>query len=214
MTDPIERKTKVSFGVGAGIAPASDDSPGSDLECPLHGQGEALRINGLQQVVDAAQLEGAHCEVIERGGEDDGGARVLDRQRHLDSVHLRHADVQEGDVGGELPDELDGARSLIALRDHLDIVSLLEPGDELRASEVLVVDHQGPEEAESLLEPLEGLGNPDRGAKAAVRAGRRFQGGRGAEQGAESLAEVLERGAAEVRARLRLCGRVIAHHQT
>jgi hypothetical protein len=61
-----------SAGVGGGGLPVGGGDAGADL---FDGLEDALAVEGLQQVVDGVDLEGADGVLVEGGGEDDLGQR-------------------------------------------------------------------------------------------------------------------------------------------
>lgn len=54
--------------------------------------------DGLEEVVDGGELEGAKRVLVVGCGEDDGGARRREGSRHLQAVHLGHLDVEEDEI--------------------------------------------------------------------------------------------------------------------
>ena len=83
---------------------------------------EAHVIDGLEQVVDGARLEGLDGVLVIGGYEHQHRQRLLRQVReHLEPGHARHLDVQEHQVGLVL---LDGGHRLAAvgaLRDDLEV---------------------------------------------------------------------------------------------
>ena len=72
------------------------------LERPGHGELELLRVEGLRQVVEGAELHALHrgLDLGQAGEHDhlDVGMRLLDPPQDLQAVHLRHHDVEDDQV--------------------------------------------------------------------------------------------------------------------
>ena len=74
---------------------------------PLAGAGDGFLeprgLEGLQQVIDGADLEGAHGVGVVGGGEDDG-RRGIGGQffQHVEAIEARHLDVEKEQAGPQL----------------------------------------------------------------------------------------------------------------
>ena len=88
---------------------------------PLHGRGQALGRDRLEQVVDRAALEGVDRVLVVGGDEHDLRARAgLGRGGgDFQAGQARHADVEEGDVRLVLGDRFQRAGAVLALGDDL-----------------------------------------------------------------------------------------------
>jgi hypothetical protein len=116
------------------------------LHRPLDGEDEAVDVDRLHQIVVGAGAHGRDGggDLAEGGGDDDGQAAVLLAQarEQLHAVHLRHAQVGDHDVGGELVGRAQ-AGGAVGLDAHGEA---LLPEQLLQASACagLVVDHEDP----------------------------------------------------------------------
>ena len=82
---------------------------------------EALGAEGLEQVVDRAELERGDGEAVVCGGENEGGP-VPDALDDLEARHLRQSDVQEQQLRREIIDETHRLRAIDRFADDLDPV--------------------------------------------------------------------------------------------
>src|SRR5437588_6829320 len=84
----------------------------------LDGRLESLAVEGLQEIVERVELEGAHSVVVVCGDEDDGRQPlVLQGFEHGEAADLRHLHVEQYEIGAHRLDGLDGLRAVRALGD-------------------------------------------------------------------------------------------------
>ncbi len=126
---------------GAGHAWIDPDLAGAHGMDRLH-QGLAGRV--LQDDALRPELEGPHVLFLLVACRQHEHLRAgADAQHGRDGVEaaaLRHADVEEQDVGSGLPYELDDVLGALGVRHHLDILFHLEDGAETLAEEGMVID--------------------------------------------------------------------------
>ena len=81
---------------------------------------EALRAEGLEQVVHGVGVEGAHGVLVVGGDEDDHRRlRGFDQFQHFEAIQLGHLDVEEEQVRAGFGDGLDGLEAVGAFgHDH------------------------------------------------------------------------------------------------
>lgn len=88
----------------------------------VHGTGQALFVEGLEQVVNGIDLEGRDGVVAIRGGKHHGRLGFqFNAAGHLQAGHTRHFDVEEDQVGAELLDVFEGIYAIFSHIDHLNI---------------------------------------------------------------------------------------------
>ena len=108
-------------------------------------RGEPRIVDGLENVVDGACLEGLHGEAVVGRHEHDHRQLVrLQFGQDVETGESRHLDVQEYQVGLELADGLQRFAAIAALPDDLDVVGDAQPQLQAAARQRLVVDQQGP----------------------------------------------------------------------
>jgi hypothetical protein len=104
---------------------------------------EAIFGEGLQQIVESVNFEGAKGIVIVSGDENDGrhvvGADGLDNG---ESVARWHLDVEENEIGLEFLDGGDRGVATGGFADDLNIGLLTEKAQDFAASGRLVVDYE------------------------------------------------------------------------
>jgi len=112
----------------------------------LHEERELLRVEGLHQVVEGAELHGRDRGVHRGvGGHHDHGRLRLELARllqDLEPVHAGHLEVHQHDVPALALHLLDGAAPVGSGGD-LEAV-LLQPPAQGFPDDLLVVDHQDP----------------------------------------------------------------------
>ncbi len=80
--------------------------------------------------------------VLVEGRDEDHGHVAAEQLEHLEAVELRHLDVEEQQVGGEVVHGLDRLEAVLALADDLEAARALEILAQHRARRLLVVhDH-------------------------------------------------------------------------
>ena len=92
--------------------------------CACERRVEARAVEGLEKIVDRVRVERLQSVLVVRGDEDDGRpARfvALDELEHLESVELRHLDVEEEEIGLRLGDGLHGFEAVRALGEDPDV---------------------------------------------------------------------------------------------
>ena len=102
-------------------------------------------VEGLEQVVDGVDVEGAHRVLVEGGGEDDLRQPVLvldELLEHGESVEAGHLHIEKDEVGLVLADELDGLDAVCALGHDFDAAGGVEQILQLFARELLIVDDE------------------------------------------------------------------------
>ena len=90
----------------------------------LDGLQHAGFVEGLEQIVDGVDVEGAHRVLVEGRSEDDlrQPVVVLDELlEHGEAVEAGHLHVEKDDVGLVLADELDGLDAVCALGHDFDL---------------------------------------------------------------------------------------------
>ena len=105
---------------------------------------EARLIERLEQEVERVDLERANrVSVVRRDEDDRRQARRIEILDDLEAVHARHLHVEEDEVGLRALDRLDGARSVGADGDDLDVGLHLEERLDAVASKLFVVHDHG-----------------------------------------------------------------------
>ncbi len=118
------------------------------VERGVHGSDELLGArsleeeppgSGFQRSVDVAV--GVEC------GDDDHRNRIVDVRSgqlpcRLDAVEIGHSDVEQADVGPELPGQGDGGASVVCLTDDLDVALAVENRHQAGTDDVLVVGNE------------------------------------------------------------------------
>ena len=111
---------------------------------PVERAGKPLLVDGLQQVVERARLEGVDREAVEGRHEHDHRHAFLRHARqHVEPRQTRHLDVEEHQVRRVLVDRGERLAAVCALRDDLDVWRLLQADLEASPGELLVVDDDG-----------------------------------------------------------------------
>src|SRR5262245_9503744 len=105
---------------------------------PRHGAREPLRIDGLDQVVERAHLEGPEREFVIGRREDHERHRV-ERREEIEARLARHLHVEEEELRLQILERLPGGPGVRGLADDLDLGILAEETAELVSREALVV---------------------------------------------------------------------------
>ncbi len=112
----------------------------------VDGTDQLLVGNVLHQIAACARLNRLpHVLVVVVDREDDNedvGEVRLDPASRLDTVHDRHTDVEEHDVGLHLGDEVDGLGTVDRLSDDLDRLVLLEDLLRPATNEAVIVGYE------------------------------------------------------------------------
>src|SRR5690606_36826874 len=105
---------------------------------------EALRLEGLQQVVQRVRLEGLQGELVV-GGDEDGHRHPLDAYpfEHAEAVEPRHLDIEEDQVRLHFADRFDRLDPVLALPRELHVVLPGEQVADARACQRFIVDDEG-----------------------------------------------------------------------
>jgi hypothetical protein len=99
--------------------------------------------DGLEQVIEGLDLEGANRVIIVRGHEHGHGhALDADLFDDFEAAHRRHPDVEHHDVGPPLPDHAYGLPAAAAFQDGADLGIAGEERAQVVARQGLVVDDQ------------------------------------------------------------------------
>src|SRR5262245_23430645 len=101
---------------------------------------ESASVEGLEEVVDRVHFEGLDGIAFVRGREHDA-REVLEPLEDLESVRLRHPDVQEDEIGPQGVDDPHGALAVSGLAHDLEVRVLGEEPLEAVPRRLLVVDH-------------------------------------------------------------------------
>ena len=105
--------------------------------------GEALVVEGLQQVVERLRFEGAHGVLLERGREHHHRHAVgADAPDHVEAGRLGHLDVEEHEVDRLASEERDRLLSIPAFAGDLDLGVAAEERAQVGPCRRLVVDDQ------------------------------------------------------------------------
>ncbi len=108
--------------------------------------GEAIAVDRLQQIVHGFQPEGFDGELLVRGGEDD--VRRLDlvfaqTADNAEAVEAGHLDIEKGQGGIELFDQVESFEAVGGGADHFDIADLFEQEAQFFAGELFIVGNDG-----------------------------------------------------------------------
>ena len=104
--------------------------------------GETLLLDGLQDVIDRVHLEGLDRVLVVRGDENDRRRPLHagEARDDLEAVEPRHLDIEEHDVGPQLPDRFHGLVPLARFAGDLDAGDRAENALQVLARGRLVVD--------------------------------------------------------------------------
>src|ERR1017187_6152572 len=102
---------------------------------------EALRAERLEEVVDGVSVKGPHG-VLVPGGHKDDGRTGLDQLQDLETIELRHLDIEEEDVRTGFPDGFDRLEAVGTFGRDLHFRMWTEHFPEEQARQLLVIyDH-------------------------------------------------------------------------
>ena len=107
---------------------------------------EPLGAERLQQEIEGMHFERSERVLVVRRHEHH--RRIpgrLNRARQIQSVHFRHLDVQKEQLGARGFNRRHRLLAIRAFADDLEVVFLLEQGDDARAGNRLVVDDERPD---------------------------------------------------------------------
>ena len=137
--DLARRQVHHDVGIAQGAAspwcPAPEQRP--------HPSEELLVSERLDQVVVGALVESSDAvrRAVLRGEEQDRHIALrAQATRHLEPVHARHHDVQDGEIGHALAGAVEGD---LAVRRDLHLVALVNQGAAQRRRDLrVIVDHE------------------------------------------------------------------------
>ena len=131
-----EQREEFSGGLLILASLASIAGPGDGARQPIGSE-------GLEEVVDGVGVEGADRVVIV-GGDEDGDGHLFDSNgfEDLETVHLRHLNIEEDEVGIELLNGVHGGFAVAALADDADVAIALEQAQQSRTREGFVIHDQ------------------------------------------------------------------------
>ena len=146
------RSRAVSRGLGAGAAAdgVADEHPPPAGGRVHHHVEDLVAVAVLGDVGGGAGgHHGVHEAALRVRGEDDHGDRrapVAQPREQLERVLPRHPQVEHGEVGSVMPDQLLGGRGVAGLADDGEATVLLERADDPGAEQRVVVgdDHARP----------------------------------------------------------------------
>src|SRR5262245_15386586 len=99
----------------------------------------------LEQKVEGVHLESAQCVAIERRHENDGRQAIAaDRLEHVETVHLRHLDVEQHNVRRQRTDGRRGGAAVPRLADDVHVGNLSEEPAQPPACHGFIVYNQHP----------------------------------------------------------------------
>jgi len=122
--------------VDVAILQAPDHCFGS-FQCLL----KPAPVKGLQQIVDRVYLESFQGILIV-GGYEDHRRHLFsaDSFDHFKTIHGRHLDVQENEIGGQLANGANGFVPVGAFADNLNVRIVRQQALDSPASERFIVD--------------------------------------------------------------------------
>jgi hypothetical protein len=132
--DRSEKRLEIGTRLGA---------PANPLRA-LDRLGEALLLDGLQDVIDRMHLEGLD-RVLVVGRDEYDRRRVLhigEARYDLEAIEPRHLDIEEHDVGPQLPDRFYGLVPLARFAGDLDAGDRAENALQVLARGRFVVDDE------------------------------------------------------------------------
>jgi hypothetical protein len=119
----------------------------------LNGCAQPFTREWLQEIVDRIHFKSPHCVLIIGSGKDDAGhlrRRLAAESSHnVKSVHARHMDIEEQELGIGGAHQLDRLERRCGLADDFDIVFVTKQLAQLLASQDFIicddcVDHHTP----------------------------------------------------------------------
>jgi hypothetical protein len=111
-----------------------------------NGFGDARFVEGLEDVVDGADVEGLHSVLIEGSGEDHVGHFSFAFDEFLEdaeAVEAGHFYVEKNQVGDVFLDEVNGFDAVFSLADEIYFGKTFEEESEFVAGGLFVVDDDG-----------------------------------------------------------------------
>ncbi len=100
-------------------------------------------IDGLEQIIERAELERGNRVIVEGGDEDDGWHLIgADFRDHVEAVQLRHLHIQENQIGLVLAYRRDRLQSVLAFAHHFDVRNVGEKREQSLACERFIIDYQ------------------------------------------------------------------------
>jgi hypothetical protein len=104
---------------------------------------KALAIEGLEQIIQGVDLEGAQSILVIRRDENDTGRPVLAHGlQDAEAVQFGHAYIEKQEIGPLLTDGRDGARTVEAFADHLNVGFGLKQRTQALPAQRLVIRDQ------------------------------------------------------------------------
>ena len=103
---------------------------------------EAVRAEGLEEVVDGVDFKGADRVVVMRGDEDDGGAGA-DQFQNFEAIELRHLDIEKNEIGFQFGDGFHGFEAIRTFGGDFDFGMCGDEFAQHLPGEFLVIDDDG-----------------------------------------------------------------------
>src|SRR6185369_2570313 len=105
---------------------------------------ESVTVEGLQQIVERVHLEGFQSILIVGSDEDHGGHSFsADSFDYFKTIHRRHLDVEENEVGTQLANGTNCFVSIRAFANHFNTGIVRQQTLDSSAGEWFIVDDQG-----------------------------------------------------------------------
>src|SRR5258708_3743101 len=108
----------------------------------LHRLRDALFVEWLQQIVHGVYLERLDGVLVKCRSKDNlwqGDFLVQQFLDHTEAVEAGHLHVEENQIGAVLFDEVDGFKTVLALRDNIDVARAFTQVSEFVAGELVIV---------------------------------------------------------------------------
>ena len=100
-------------------------------------------VDGLEQIVERIRLEGANRVFgVRRDEYDHRHLGTSHMPEHVETVHPRHLDIEEHDVGFEPHDVVQRFPAIATVATYLDVRRGLEPYLQAAAGQFFVIDNQ------------------------------------------------------------------------
>jgi hypothetical protein len=110
----------------------------------LHGPRKARTGEGLEQVVDRVNFEGAKRECVVGGDKDDRGSELrLQLIEHLEAIHLRHLHIKKGQGWAGAPNLRQRLSTIRALCHDVYLLEFAQQAADSLSRQRLVVGDQG-----------------------------------------------------------------------
>ncbi len=119
-------------------------STGSILRCrarPRERGRQPLGLDGLEQIIERVDLEGAHGMVVVRGREDDA-RHVIEPRQQIEPRTARHLDVQEKQLRSERVDARHGFAHIARFAHDVDPGKVREQAPQLTPRQRFVIDDE------------------------------------------------------------------------